>query len=110
MASELSKGRPTRQSLLIGKRGVEGKGIPMNVNRTTRAMVVILQVIAYVKRKSTARRLGTAVQLGGQNDNSEKDKTSSKVRFAVVNLPLTEQVLMLQQHLENTDWNCSILS
>ncbi len=85
MASIFSK-RSIRQSLIIGKRGVEGKGIPMNVNRTTRAMIVIFQVINYVKRKTMARKLGTMVQPGGwQNGNSDNNKASPEVRFVVVN-------------------------
>ncbi len=58
----------------------------MNVNRTTRAMIVIFQVIHYVKRKTMARKLGMMAQPGGwQNGSSGNDKASPEVRFAVVN-------------------------
>ncbi len=73
----------------MGKKGggVEGKGIPMSVNRKTRAMVVILQVITYVKRKNITQKFGHSavnIPVGQQNGNggiSERDKVSLKVSF-----------------------------
>ncbi len=85
MASKFSKKSSVRNRLIVGKRGIEGTGIPVNVTRAVRAMIVISQVDNYVKRKTTAQKLGTMVQPSGwQNGNSEYDKASQKVWFTLL--------------------------